>query len=451
MKNSLKRVVALAVVAVMLLCMAPMVYAADFAMSVGSADAQPGDSISIDINIDELPFASIGGISIKLAFDTSALEYTGYTESSIVPNASDYDIAESEPGLVFIGFSTADQPVVEAGTLVTINFNVKSDAANGSYALTATPGSKVTDNELNIVVSKADFANCLIDGTVTVTGGTDAPATPDEGEDETTPDEGEDDTTPDEDEEITILEVKKVYLKVGTGLSASDVLTRLPSKVTVTCDKAWNGSSKTGEMDVTWSMRGAGFVGSQPGDYTFEGEVAVEDGFILDEDVIVEAIVTVQKSQSSQGSTGIGIGTNPVIGAIVSGEDEDEESTEIRFVIGGNSFTANGKTSYMDVQFMYNEAGDRTLVPVRFISEVLGYTVAWDDATKTVTITKDNDVITLIIDNATMYKNGAAIQMDTAPVIYNDRTFVPIRFVAENFGLVVGFDDATQEVTLTSK
>ena len=454
MKNSIKRAVALTVVAVMLLCMAPFVYAADFSASVGSASAQPGETITVDVAIDSMPYENIGCFHVEVLFDTSVLSYDSYTAGSIVDNPGDLDIAESVAGTAVVAFTTADVPLTEAGTVASLSFTVKSGAVNGTYDLKIQPGAKLTNYDAETLISKKDLADYLMDGTVTITGGTDAP---EGGDDVTPPDDGDDDVTPPDDgkddevvEDITILEADKVYLTVNSGLSANDVISRLPDTVTVTADAAWNGSSKTGEWNVSWTAKGANFIGSQAGEYTFTGELLPKEGYIISDKVVVQAIVTVSKPQSSQGGLS-GIGSNPILGAIVSDDDEEEEEIEIRFVIGGTSFTMNGMTSYMDVAFMYNDAGDRTLVPVRFISEILGYKVDWDDATKNVTITKGDHTIVLTIGSETMYSNGKAVQMDTAPVIYNDRTFVPIRFVAENFGLEVGFDNATQEVTLSNK
>ena len=54
------------------------------------------------------------------------------------------------------------------------------------------------------------------------------------------------------------------------------------------------------------------------------------------------------------------------------------------------------------------------------------------------------------IDNK-LYLNGEAIQMDTAAVIKLERTYVPVRFIAEALGMEVGWDDATRAVSLKDK
>ena len=89
---------------------------------------------------------------------------------------------------------------------------------------------------------------------------------------------------------------------------------------------------------------------------------------------------------------------------------------------------------------------DRTMVPVRAISENFGCTVNWDGSLKLVTITDDEKVIKLTIDNSIAYINETATVLDCAPCIVNDTTFVPIRFVTEALGYNVIFVPTTRSV-----
>lgn len=88
----------------------------------------------------------------------------------------------------------------------------------------------------------------------------------------------------------------------------------------------------------------------------------------------------------------------------------------------------------------------RTMVPLRKIFEVLNCTVDWNGDTKTVTVTKDNTTLILQIDNKVAKKivnnNETKITLDTAPIIYNNRTLVPLRFIAESLEKQVGWDAA---------
>lgn len=91
---------------------------------------------------------------------------------------------------------------------------------------------------------------------------------------------------------------------------------------------------------------------------------------------------------------------------------------------------------------------DRTLIPVRAVVEEIGGTVGWNGETQEVTLTYGQDTILLTIDNTTAYLNGAAQTLDIAPTVINDRTMLPIRFIAESFGYDVDWSGETQTVTI---
>lgn len=88
----------------------------------------------------------------------------------------------------------------------------------------------------------------------------------------------------------------------------------------------------------------------------------------------------------------------------------------------------------------------RTLVPIRAIIESFGGTVDWEPDTKTVVLTMDGDAIRLVIDSKTAYLNGEARTLDVAPAVMNQRTMLPIRFIAEGFNLGVGWDGKEKTV-----
>lgn len=91
----------------------------------------------------------------------------------------------------------------------------------------------------------------------------------------------------------------------------------------------------------------------------------------------------------------------------------------------------------------------RTLAPLRAIFEKLGATVDWNGETKTITAVKNDTTITLQIDNSEMYKNGTAIALDTAPQIIGERTLVPVRAISEAFDCNVDWNNDTHTVIIT--
>ena len=92
----------------------------------------------------------------------------------------------------------------------------------------------------------------------------------------------------------------------------------------------------------------------------------------------------------------------------------------------------------------------RTLVPLRFIGEALGTEVEWVSATRQIVLTDTEKVIILWIDSHNTSVNGQTVQMDCPPrIMINDRTFVPLRFISEVLGATVDWDEETQEIKIT--
>ena len=93
-------------------------------------------------------------------------------------------------------------------------------------------------------------------------------------------------------------------------------------------------------------------------------------------------------------------------------------------------------------------SNDRTMVPVRAVAESFNCNVGWDGATRKVTITSTDKEINLFIDSTTAYVNGQEVTLDVAPQITNDITFVPVRFVTENMGYNVAYIPEVKSVLI---
>jgi len=92
----------------------------------------------------------------------------------------------------------------------------------------------------------------------------------------------------------------------------------------------------------------------------------------------------------------------------------------------------------------------RMLIPLRAISNGLKADVEWDAETKKITITKGETIVIIILGNMTYTVNGEEMQFDVGPELINNRTFVPLRFIAEALGLRVNFDKEIDEITIES-
>ncbi|GAX88511.1 C40 family peptidase [Effusibacillus lacus] len=87
----------------------------------------------------------------------------------------------------------------------------------------------------------------------------------------------------------------------------------------------------------------------------------------------------------------------------------------------------------------------RTQVPVRFISEKLGYKVDWVEEGEEIKVTlKNNDMEVVLRTGDDRAKvNGKTVRLDTDAVLLQNRTYVPLRFVSETAGMKVNWDSNT--------
>ncbi len=117
---------------------------------------------------------------------------------------------------------------------------------------------------------------------------------------------------------------------------------------------------------------------------------------------------------------------------------------------------ASAPTVWLDGEPMTFEVApvienDRTMVPYRAIFEKLGYQVGWDADTRSVTAVKGSTTMKLTIGSKTVTVNGGTVTSDTAPVIRQDRTLVPLRLVSEYSGCDVLWDKGTRTVAMYHK
>ncbi|MDP4152509.1 MAG: copper amine oxidase N-terminal domain-containing protein [Bacillota bacterium] len=93
----------------------------------------------------------------------------------------------------------------------------------------------------------------------------------------------------------------------------------------------------------------------------------------------------------------------------------------------------------------------RTLVPLRLFFESIGAKVDWDADKRTVKVTSGSDVIEFAIDSKTALVNGVEKSMDVPAQLYNARTLIPLRFMSEALGYSVDWDDLTKTITISTK
>ena len=134
-----------------------------------------------------------------------------------------------------------------------------------------------------------------------------------------------------------------------------------------------------------------------------------------------------------------------------SGNENKESSNTIVLTIDEHDALVYGTTKTNDVA--PKVVNDRTMLPARFVAENLGATVEWDGEKQLVTITgkneKQEDVTILITIGSDYAKvNGEDVKLDSPAFVENDRTYTPIRFISENLGATVEWNETEQTVTI---
>lgn len=119
----------------------------------------------------------------------------------------------------------------------------------------------------------------------------------------------------------------------------------------------------------------------------------------------------------------------------------DEQKAKAEYV------TLNGEL--LGFEEMPVREDDRLLVPMRFLFEKMGAEVEWDQATQTATVLQENDAVAFQINNRSATVNSQAQTMDVPARLINDKTMIPIRFLSENLGYTVEWDEETNMAIIT--
>ncbi len=123
-------------------------------------------------------------------------------------------------------------------------------------------------------------------------------------------------------------------------------------------------------------------------------------------------------------------------------------STVTAFASFGIKLFINGSEVKTDIAPMI--VNDRTMVPARVVFEQLNANVEWLDKSRQVVITTEDITLVFKIGSDVATVNNEEFKMDCAPMIVEDRTMIPIRFVSEKLGYTVLWDDVTKKVTINS-
>lgn len=122
-------------------------------------------------------------------------------------------------------------------------------------------------------------------------------------------------------------------------------------------------------------------------------------------------------------------------------------STVISFPVGKPQYTINGRPVAMDAAAFIEQ--ERVFIPVRYLAEAVGAAVAWDAETRTVRLNGNGRQLKMQVNAAEMLLDGRRLELPAAPLLRNDRLYLPLRSSAEAFGFTPVWEQSSQTAVLT--
>lgn len=124
---------------------------------------------------------------------------------------------------------------------------------------------------------------------------------------------------------------------------------------------------------------------------------------------------------------------------------EPEHKKVIKLTIGKTEATVDGEKFILAAAPI--AVNGNTMIPLRFLSESLGYAINFTNSTKRISV---NGMV-MYIGKTEAKVGSTTLTMPAAPMLVNNTTLVPLRFICEYFGCTIGYNNTTKEVTITEK
>ena len=116
--------------------------------------------------------------------------------------------------------------------------------------------------------------------------------------------------------------------------------------------------------------------------------------------------------------------------------------------VTGGVFVLGKKVSSVDWPFVKN---DTVYVPLRHVGEALGYKVSWAAKVETMDLKSDNSSAKVTIGYGTGVVNGKNVKISPVPIMHNERTYVPISFIQNNFDYDINYDKSKNIVNIDKR
>lgn len=159
-------------------------------------------------------------------------------------------------------------------------------------------------------------------------------------------------------------------------------------------------------------------------------------------------VVNLEEGQDERALTGSVSFDNVRFTAPASVEDTEFPSATVQMIVGQKTMTVNGQKQGLDVAPLLKN--DTTYVPIKYITDSFGGTATWNNTAKKTTVIRGSEVIEMVVDKREFLLNGTKKTAKVAPIIVNGRTLVPLRLVSDQLGINVKWEQKTKSITLES-
>ena len=125
----------------------------------------------------------------------------------------------------------------------------------------------------------------------------------------------------------------------------------------------------------------------------------------------------------------------------VKEEEREEVLRTLYFYLdkGFYEMEVNGEIQQIPMDVAPTAINQRTMLPIRFVAEAIGATVEWHQDTQSATFTKDGITATITLgSNIIQVSDGRQIVMDAEPTVISERIFVPLTNISQIFGMTNG-------------
>ncbi|GJM73674.1 hypothetical protein HMSSN036_58900 [Paenibacillus macerans] len=125
-----------------------------------------------------------------------------------------------------------------------------------------------------------------------------------------------------------------------------------------------------------------------------------------------------------------------------------QPSVKAVMVVGQKSMTVDGAKQSLEVAPLLKD--NTTYVPIKYVLDAFGGTSTWNNAAKKITVKRGTDVLELTVGEKEFFVNGTGKQAEVSPIVVHGRTLVPLRLVSEQLGIGVNWEKKTKSITLES-